>query len=114
MNPTNRRIIREPEPYKYGFIDCNALSENSSENESGFGIGAAIATALGQISTALPQLGVGKKSRMEEADNAAENAQNNTRLLMEAADQQSDNMKKLILIGGVMLFVIIAMVFALR
>jgi hypothetical protein len=102
-------------PYQkstYPFLDTNYNSDEN--NESGFGIGAAIATAIGQISTALPQLGIGKKSRMEEADNAAENAQNNARLLIEAKDQESDNMKKLVLIVGVLIFVTVIAAVALR
>jgi hypothetical protein len=96
---------------RYSFLDTNYIDK---ENESAFGIGAAIATALGQISTALPQLGIGKKSRMEEADNAAENAQNNARLLIEAKDQESDNMKKLVLIVGVMVFLVVIVAVTLR
>ena len=109
---TNRRLIKDDEKYKFSLLDTNLISDEA--NEAGFGIGAAIATALGQISTALPQLGFGKKSRMQEADNAAENAQNNARLLMEAEDQKSDNLKKLVLIVGVLVFLVVIVAVALR
>ncbi len=105
-------MYRENNWPNYSFRDTNYLRDDN--NEAGFGLAAAIAKALGQISTALPQLGVGKKSRMQEADNAAENAQNNTRLLMEAEDQKSDDLIKLVLIGGVLIFVIAISVVVLK
>jgi len=105
-------MYRENNLPKYSFRDTNYLRDEN--NEAGFGLAAAIAKALGQISTALPQLGVGKKSRMQEADNAAENAQNNTRLLMEAEDQKSDDLIKLVLISGVMVFLVVIAAVALR
>lgn len=88
-------------------------------NESGFvGLGAAIANAVGQVTTALPQLGVGRRSRVKEAKSLSDIKINEAGQLenieSESEQDKTRAQQKIVLIAGTMLLVIVAIIIAFR
>jgi hypothetical protein len=111
-----------------GTSSSTSKSESGSKSEKeGGGIGSAIGGGLlgllgiaGSVAPILPQIGVGSKSRINEATTIAKaqadanvsviNAQNQSILMQSKADKQKQN---LYIIGGVGLFLTIVIVVVL-
>jgi len=101
-------------------VDPGSSSRNNNsgsvKEKSGIGIGifSGLLGIVGSLAPVIPSLGIGSKSRIAEANAIAAANNSNTLLSMDAEMQKAKELKSMLLIVGVLIFVIVIAVVALR
>jgi uncharacterized membrane protein YfcA len=91
--------------------DSGAVKERSG---AGLGIFTGLLGIAGSLAPILPSIGIGSKSRIAEAQAIAAANNSNSLLSIEAERQKAKELKSVLLIGGVLIFVIVIAAVALR
>ena len=101
-------------------VDPGSSSSNNNsrsvKEKSGIGLGifSGLLGIVGSLAPVIPSLGIGSKSRIAEANAIAAANNSNTLLSMDAEMQKAKELKSMLLIVGVLIFVIVIAVVALR